>query len=353
MVLVPSRVENCTELRWSPPWWARRNGDQTSRAWNVRGSTTLMGFFDMFRHEVTVCEQKCVQVIDRFTLTLWCIWSEMKYLHLARLHQKMTLLVASSQKCSIHLQQLKSSLFKHALCIVESCCQIFGVDGASHIEGWPVSSVFLRGAFVKLLVVCRHILRPKAHTTVSKLWDTCDFHLAISLQHPAIVKIVMTAWGRRRPFSGKWHSQYLSCLWLSGVSVTPWPSELWFGVGAGFFFMMLQGYYMIFGMGAWVRSWHFWLIFGPVSGMFCGVQPEAISTTLCSFGWTPGWLLVQRRGDGRELFVTNRSGEFSVCFFFFWTFLVYKVEMCEFAHMTWFYKYFPWMVKWSWKKSKV
>lgn len=110
-------------------------GDWTSRAWNVRGSATLTGFFDIFRHKFTVCEQKCVKVIYRFTLTLWCIWSEMKYLHLARLDQKMTLLVASSQKCSIHGQQLKSSEFKHALCIVESCCQIFGVDGTSHVEG--------------------------------------------------------------------------------------------------------------------------------------------------------------------------------------------------------------------------
>lgn len=43
----------------------------------------------------------------------------------------------------------------------------------------------------------------------------------------------MTVWGRRRPFSGKWHSQYLSCPWLSGVSgvsVTPWLSELRSGV---------------------------------------------------------------------------------------------------------------------------
>lgn len=133
----------------------------------------------------------------------------------------------------IHVQQLKSSEFKHALCIAESCCQTFGVDGTSHVEGWPVSSVFLRVAFVKLLVVSRHILHPKAHTPVSTLWDTCDFHLVISLQHPAIVKIIMTVWGRRRPFSGKWRSQYLRCPWLSGVSgvsVTPWLSELRSGV---------------------------------------------------------------------------------------------------------------------------
>ena len=114
--------------------------------------------------------------------------------------------------------------------------------------------------------------------------------------------------------------------------------------------MMLQGYYMNFYDGLkrtnttdissntrfWTRSWRFWYFLGsvflnhiflPGIGMFCIVQHEAISTTLCSFGWTTGWLLVQRRGDGRELFATNRSGELNVCLF--WTFLVYKVEMCE------------------------
>lgn len=90
--------------------------------------------------------------------------------------------------------------------------------------------------------------------------------------------------------------------------------------------MTLQGCYMIL---RWFeedqRDWHILqheilgihlallLLFGTVflnhiflPCMFCILQHEAISTTLCSFGWTTGRPLVQKRGDGRELFVTNR-----------------------------------------------
>lgn len=212
---------------------------------------------------------------------------------MARLDHQMTLLAASSQKCSIYMCNNSRVLNSNMHCaIVESCCQTFGVDRTSHVEGWPVSSVFLGRAFVKLLVVCRHVLHPKAHTAVSKLWDTCHSFLTI--------------WGRRRPFSGKWLSQYLSCLWLSGVSVTR-PSLDPGSRRRNLLLRCLQCGAMVFSWRYrdvtwfydglkrtnttdissntrfWTRSWRFWYFLGsvfsnyiflPGIGMLCIVQHD-------------------------------------------------------------------------------
>lgn len=148
---------------------------------------------------------------------------------------------------------------------------------------------------------------------------------------------------------------------VCGFQVFPWLSELRSRVKekesfakmpsmwGRLFCMMLQGYYMTFGMVwrgtsqltypptrdvaiSWVYIWRFGYFLASsfkqhlLPGMFGIVQNEAISTTLCPFGWTPGRPLVQKRGDWWERRANLR---------------------------TWFYKYFPWMVKWSWKKSKV
>ena len=97
MVFVLSRVENCIELRWSPPWWARRNGTPDQHGLECE---RICNFDGIFHDEFTVCEQK---VVYRFTLTLWCIWHGLirRWLCLSQVTRNALYTCATTQEFSI------------------------------------------------------------------------------------------------------------------------------------------------------------------------------------------------------------------------------------------------------------